>query len=47
MAQVYEAKDDIRQAVDYYQRAAFANTFNNINYAFIRKAALKKFNLLK
>lgn len=47
LAQAYEGMNDKPQALEYYQRAAFANSFNEISYAFIRLKALDKYNLLK
>ena len=47
LATAYEGLNDKPMALEYYQRAAFANAFNNITYAFVRHKALDKYNLLK
>ena len=47
MGLVYEANGDLDTAKDYYQRAAGANSFNNLNYSFVRNKAIKKINLLR
>jgi len=43
----YEAGADTVSAIDYYRRAAYANALSSLNYAFVRKDALKKYNMLK
>jgi len=41
-AQAYENLGDNEVAQEYYRRAAYANSLNNVNYAFIRQTAVSR-----
>ena len=43
----YEAKGDLETAKKYFQRSAGANSFNNLNYSFVRNKAEKRLNILR
>jgi len=43
----YEAKGDIETAKKYFQRSAGANSYNNLNYSFVRKKAEKRLIILR
>jgi tetratricopeptide (TPR) repeat protein len=46
IAQAYEGMGNLAQARDMYQKAAYANIVNNLNYSFIRQKALQKLKSL-